>query len=271
MKKTVCKYVVVRFVPHSETDEFANVGVLLYSKEQNFFDFLLGGDGCFRRINHFFKIMDSDVVKQALELYEKELAYLCDAVRRREISSEQAFESLVKPRATMLQFSGVRTAFTESPRRCLQDAHMRMVLQNTPTIERTRVSLKTTLRKQLNTLCLEYPFTRHKFERSGFEASFDFTQVRNGEPCKIIQPIDLTNKIIANDLYKTVDQYETRLSRMDRLGLLPEDVLVTFSLPYQSSDEMAEAWGIVRDELSSLGVLLANIEDTGMIEEFATH
>lgn len=271
MKKTICKYAVVRFAPFNETGEFANVGVLLYSAESNFFDFILGGRKCFSRVNRFFRIIDDSVVEGAIGRYTKELQFLKEEVLQKKITAAQAFEFLVKPRATMLQFSNIRTAFTNSPSEYLSNVFSRTVLQNTESIEKTRNSLKTTLRAQLDALELQNPFRRHKFSKHGFETSLDFTQLKDDKPRKVIQPLDLSSKVVAKEFYELADKYEAKLSRMSKLGLLPNEVLVTFSLPNKLDDDIERAWLMVRKELIGIGLKVADIDNPNAIEDFAVH
>lgn len=38
---TPCLYSIVRYAPYAETEEFANIGVLLCAPKENYFDFQL--------------------------------------------------------------------------------------------------------------------------------------------------------------------------------------------------------------------------------------
>lgn len=57
MKKYACQYKIVRFTPYVETEEFANVGVVLYCPATGVLDYKLAPKR-FGRVTSFFDGMD---------------------------------------------------------------------------------------------------------------------------------------------------------------------------------------------------------------------
>ena len=55
--KTACHYAIVRFMPFVETEEFANVGVVLFAPQDRYFGFRLLGNRT-SRITNFFEQME---------------------------------------------------------------------------------------------------------------------------------------------------------------------------------------------------------------------
>tara|TARA_R110002167_G_scaffold365788_1_gene591426 strand:- start:39 stop:854 length:816 start_codon:yes stop_codon:yes gene_type:complete len=271
MKKYACKYVVLRFAPYSETGEFANVGVLLYSKSYNSFVFKLDTADIGARVSKFFHIDDKQVFKFAMASYQKELAFVQEQVAHHHMTAEEAFDFLVKPRATLLRFSEVRTVITDSIDGTLNSVFARMVSHSSASQVKNRLKLGGILRSQLDSLCLEYPFRRYKFSKSVFEVTYDFTQLsEQGEPLKLIQPIEINDKLTPKEIFEVVGNNEVRLNRMANLDLLPKKVLLPFSLNENRTKEADEAWSIVKEELSLIGELV-DIRNKSAIEEFAKH
>ena len=271
MKKYACKYVVLRFAPYSETGEFANVGVLLYSKSHNFFVFKLDTSDIGARVSRFFHIDDKQVFKFAMASYQKELAFIQEQVAHHHMTAQEAFGFLVKPRATLLRFSEVRTVITDSIDGTLDSIFARMVSHSSSSQTKNRQKLSSLLRSQLNLLRLERPFRQHRFAKSGFEATYNFTQLgEQGEPLKLIQPIELSDRLTPKEIFEVVDGNEVRLNRMASLELLPKKVLLPFSLSENRTKEADEAWSIVKIELSNIGELV-DIKNKAAIEKFAKH
>ena len=271
MKKYACKYVVLCFAPYSETGEFANVGVLLCAKSNNSFVFKLDTTDVGARVSKFFHINDKRIFKFAMTSYQKELAFIQEQVANHYMTAQDAFDFLVKPRATLLRFSEVRTVITDSIDVTLNSIFARMVSLTSASQTKSRQRLSSLLRSQLDSLHLERPFRQYKFAKSVFEAKYDFTQLsEQGEPLKLIQPIEVKDKLTPKEIFEVVGKNEVRLNRMASLGLLPQRVLLPFSLSENRTKEADEAWSIVKSELSDIGKLV-DIRNKSVIEEFAKH
>ena len=269
MKKYVCKYVVLRFAPYSETGEFANVGVLLYSQNHNAFVFKLDTTDLGGRVTKFFHINDKQILKFAMSSYKEELVFMKERVTQHQLTAHDAFELLVKPRATLLRFSEPRTVITDSIDATLNSVFDRMVSHSSASQTRARLKLSGMLRDQLASLRLANPFKRHKFVKSGFETTYDFTQLNDdGNPLKLIQPIELMDRTTPKNIYDVVDRSESRLNRMNNLDLLPQKVLLPFSIEKNRSKEIDEVWSIVKKELQQFGELV-DIQDHAAIAHFA--
>jgi len=127
MKKYACKYVVLRFSPYSDTEEFANVGVLAYSKIHNVFLYKLDTIDVGSRVDHFFNIENKTFYKSTMSSYEKELNYMRNQVISHSMSAESAFEQLVQPRANLLSYGERRAVLTNDITVTLEKIFNRMV------------------------------------------------------------------------------------------------------------------------------------------------
>ena len=97
-------YCYIRFTPYAETGEFVNVGKVIFSHDDNSFDFAL--DNCSERVNHFFPKLEEDYFDSWLEAIKEEMEYI---KQQNHITSTDAFKSLIKPIESNLQYSAPRT------------------------------------------------------------------------------------------------------------------------------------------------------------------
>lgn len=65
-------YSIVRFKPYRETDEFANIGIVLCCPSAGYFGYTLNNRS-FARINHFFEHLEQPVLRQAVRYVANEL------------------------------------------------------------------------------------------------------------------------------------------------------------------------------------------------------
>ncbi|WP_442581331.1 DUF3037 domain-containing protein [Mesorhizobium sp. ASY16-5R] len=119
MKRQAIRYAIIRFQPHIDTQEFANVGVVLVAP--NFFDFRIETKQL-ARITRFFGTIDPSLLKQALANCNAELVRLKSRVASEANSNaEHLFAALTKDREGVIRFSDVRTAMHDDPARKLDE------------------------------------------------------------------------------------------------------------------------------------------------------
>lgn len=124
-KKEPISYAIIRFQPHVETEEFANVGIVLLAPRSGFLDFRLEVKRV-ARITGFFESIEPAFVKNILKSYQFELlrirtlaGFRPDGQTRFEFNksgnAEHLFDSLTKDREGILRFSDVRFAMHDDP------------------------------------------------------------------------------------------------------------------------------------------------------------
>jgi len=126
-----CNYAVVRFLPYRETGEFVNVGVVLYCREQNFFDIALETQER-KRITDFFPELDRGLLTAGRHNFDDELQRVKKLLRAddRDLDEEMrtgVFRELVRPRESVFRFSDMRTVLAEDPARKLAELFDRYV------------------------------------------------------------------------------------------------------------------------------------------------
>jgi len=130
MNKVACQYAIVRFVPFVETEEFANVGVIMIAPNQRFFGFELETKR-YARITHFFEQIDATIYRKALYNLKEELNRTTDIFkdhgfdRRLKFNdvdfANTLFKEIVRKRETIIRFGDVRTVLTDDPKKKLKE------------------------------------------------------------------------------------------------------------------------------------------------------
>lgn len=106
-----CIYCIVRFVPFAETEEFANVGIVLSAPATRRMEYRLASKTQ-ERVNHFFGC--APVFAKALEMAKHEL----DAVRTMTANAQEEqivshFHFLTEPKESLIRFSAMRSILVD--------------------------------------------------------------------------------------------------------------------------------------------------------------
>ncbi len=136
MKRQPIRYAIIRLRPHLETEEFANVGVVLVAPETAYLDYRMETVRI-GRFASFFPHAGATFLRNALEHADAELA------RIRALSREaardnpaprhdpvQLFASLTKDREGVIRYSDVRHAIHADPSKLVDELFDRYVAQS---------------------------------------------------------------------------------------------------------------------------------------------
>jgi hypothetical protein len=116
------KYSVIRLRPHAETEEFANVGIVLVAPRTGYFDFRLETTNI-ERITAFFDKISPELVAAFLQDCKSDLDRLRDLANQDRVPNALAvqadadalFSALTKDREGVIRFSDIRYALDASP------------------------------------------------------------------------------------------------------------------------------------------------------------
>ncbi|MGL5224812.1 MAG: DUF3037 domain-containing protein [Aeromonas sp.] len=102
-------YAFVRFRPVRETEEFANVGVVLCAPKEGFFDYRLVDDS-FSRVTSFFYGLDDRLLAQSVQFISEELQRVKTLVQENGNAEavQRLFIQATKGREGVIFFSAVR-------------------------------------------------------------------------------------------------------------------------------------------------------------------
>src|SRR4051812_34216355 len=119
------EYAVIRVMPRVEREEFLNIGVILYCKQQRFLQAIYTLDE--QRLCAFCATLDMAVLKEYLYAFEQ----ICIGNKTGTIASldmASRFRWLTATRSTILQTSKVHPGFTGNPQQTLIRLHEQLVL-----------------------------------------------------------------------------------------------------------------------------------------------
>ncbi len=131
MKKHAISYAIIRFQPYIETEEFANIGIVLVSPRREYLDFRLETRRL-GRLTGFFDSLEPSTIRGVLKTYHAEMKRIRDFARHAgdgqtrfqfdmTDNAEHLFYALTKDREGIIQFSDVRFAMTDSPKAKLDE------------------------------------------------------------------------------------------------------------------------------------------------------
>ncbi len=119
------EYAVIRVVPRVEREEFINVGVILYSRDQQFLQALYTLDKA--RLQSFFDKINIDEVAGHLQSIER----ICKGGKGSgpigQMDMASRFRWLTATRSTVVQTSKVHPGFCNDPREALQKLFEQLV------------------------------------------------------------------------------------------------------------------------------------------------
>lgn len=274
MKPLGCLYTIVRFVPHFETSEFANVGIVLACPQTGYFNYLLQ-DRRSKRVTDFFTAVDRAFYLRAIKAVEEELRRLRAMIYNTQPGARaEALRALMmrlaQPRETILQFDRARVVLTPDPEQELQKKYEHFVEHSFATPEYVEHTMNFHLRSLLSELRLEVPFKPAKIGDETLNARFDFVQSLDGRHHKVIKALNLKHDD-ANEIAAHGDVWIGKLGRLKRIQELPNEVLINVALP-ESDNPRYSVGAEIASELTQLGVVVVPGGDataTATIRRFA--
>ncbi len=238
MKKLAVRYAIVRFQPHVETEEFANIGIVLVAPDIGYLDFKLETRR-FSRLTGFFDSLEPSIIRSALKNYSAELKRVKEFSRHngegqtrfefeRSDNAEHLFVSLTKNREGIIQFSEVRFAMTDNPKGKLEDLFDYYVGRNFVSPQYREGILESKVRNMLKADNLSQKFKRVSFDDGVYSATFPFVKMVDNSPTRIIKPIFLGQE----EATRLIDHGNKWLFTINRLKrFLPRDVIFAVEGP----------------------------------------
>jgi hypothetical protein len=274
---TACHYSIVRFQPFVETGEFANVGIVVFAPSMRYFSFKLMMSR-HSRVTSFFDQLDVQTYKSSLKSLREELERVRNLLktlgfdrRQRAVSTDAVFsvwDSLVKPRATMVRFSTPRVLMVQTDIESkLKELFSFYIERSFATKEYQEKALERTVRELLRGADLQGRFQPQRVGSEEYHAQFPFVESRDETPIKIIKPLSLAY-VEASKIIDHGGQWIIRISALKKRDLLPTQVL--FAIDGSGGAVTASnARKEVTDELLHLGVTVVPHTESQKILSFA--
>jgi hypothetical protein len=242
MKKHAISYAIIRFQPHVETEEFANIGIVLVAPRMSYFDFRIETRRL-GRLTSFFDSVEAETTRAVLRSYHVELkrirdlaGHVGDGQSRFEFelsdNAEHLFHALTKDREGMIQFSEVRFAMTDDPRGKLDELFNYYVRRNFAGAVYREGLLEKQVRGLLKMRDIGKNFKPMSFSDGLYSAKFPFVEVVEDRALKVLKPIYLGQ----DEPTRILDHGNKWLFTIQRLkDKLPPDVVVAVEGPDDSA------------------------------------
>ena len=120
------EYAVIRIVPRVEREEFLNVGVVLYCRDQKFLQSVYHLNE--KRIRHFCDQLDIEEVGEYLETFQRICRGEINAGPIAKLPIAERFRWLTATRSTIIQTSKIHPGFTKNAEETLNKLFRQLVL-----------------------------------------------------------------------------------------------------------------------------------------------
>lgn len=265
--KQVCKYNIIRFEPYTETQEFANIGIVLYVPKSRHFEFKLLPLNNHGRITGFFKGLDKVVFQETVRLIREELV----RVQKLMLSVHEPdvlYDELVRSREGIVHYSKHHVRFTTAPAETTAELFEHYVHHSFTRTkgheERMRTRIATLLKEQK--LAAHY---KHRVigEGKGYPVRLPFV-TECAQPA-IIKPLHFQHA----DSKKLIDhglQWLATMNQLFRLGVAQPDLtLITYKPPVHADGLLYDSFNDVHEQIRESGVQTLDIDEVEKITEFA--
>lgn len=204
MNKHAIRYAIIRFHPHVETEEFANVGVVLVAPKLGYLDFRVETRRT-GRLTAFFDSLDGRLIRRVLKDCRAELervrtlaGYDHAGQSRFNLmpseSAEHLFAALTKDREGIVGYSDVRYAMDSDPAALLDRLFDHYVARTFADAEYKERLLERHVRTLLNEQHVGAFFRSKTYSDGPYTARFPFVGERDGEERIVLKPIFLGQK-----------------------------------------------------------------------------
>ncbi len=278
--KAICNYAVIRFLPYPETEEFANIGIVMICNRPRRFEFRIETRRR-DRITRFFPEMDPGIYTTARTLCDKELQRVAQMVNPDEDAGQHEldldekslinlFKEVVRPRESIMRYSGIRTVATDHPETTLEALFEHYVERQ---FANQHVYQEKVMHKRLARFLKEQKLDNLFKERTFLDPETDykvklpFVKEKEGKVLRAIKPLHL-DKRDATSILEHGDRWCSRLERLNKLTDHPEHLLFVIKEP--DDKKKKNAAGEVLEKIKAQGAETVNEENKQALRDFAS-
>ncbi|WP_417655211.1 DUF3037 domain-containing protein [Pseudoalteromonas atlantica] len=265
--KNLVRYSVIRFMPFTETQEFANVGVVLHAPNDGKVLFKLANKR-FARVSNFFDDLDGQLYSNAIEMFTSELQRVKDftyGIRGRELTS--FMDEVTRKKEGFLTYSDTAALLTTKAfDEVLDDLFKQYVGRNFNTKEHRESLILRNVKSHLDKVS-KYKYTKRKLDASYM--SFELPLVAKNEfKMKAVKPLSFHQ----DSPLKLIDHGEFWISRVKHLlnsdVIKGTDFLFVVDKPKFKSTKLYDAFNSLSDEMINLGVNVLDFKEINKIDQF---
>jgi len=269
--KVVCQYSISRFLPYSETGEFANFGIVLFCPQTRYFGYKLLKRRT-GRITAFFEELEASVYRRACQTLENELKRLqlalLESANYWRTSKTDFLTELTRPREAIVRFSQTRAVMTEDPASEVLRLFDHYVQRNFVTPEYKDRTANRAVLKILTRAGVQDEFKQETLVADGYHATFPFVRRDEGEIAQVIKPLHL-GLGDGRQIFDHGWQWVGRITRLRELNALPQNILLPVKAPKPEDEERYQQYEAARNALAQTSATVVPIEDERAIRDFA--
>jgi hypothetical protein len=268
MNRQVCKYSIIRFQPFAETQEFANIGVVLFATGSKRLVCRLLESRQHKRITDFFDPLNKDVFGSAVKIVRAEIERIQKFYEFGGRVDANLYAELTRSREDIVRFSDSRVLFCDDPITQAEKLFEHYV-QRSFAIE---PGYEEKMRKQLKDLLVCHNLGDvYKQAVIGdadkYKVTFPF--VRKIDHRKAIKPI----QFLHDDPTAMIDHGREWLSKVELLSRFkfidPEEVLFAYKTKAPNEEAEFDPFDEVRRMAEKLGVSMIDMAASDEIVKFA--
>jgi hypothetical protein len=233
IKRAACQYAIMRFMPMAETEEFANIGVVLISPEARYFGFRLIKNRT-GRVNQFFSEVDSSLLRESVRDFRSELARARDVLMRHgfdkrlkdndEPFARAFFHEITRPREAIVRFSDPRVLLANNPGEALDALYQRYIERSFVGKSPLEYRLESKLKKLFKAEGILRHYSARKIGDEIYSVNFPLVDMYGGKPQRVIKPLNITD----GDPSKIIERgglWAVKIRELQRRNTLPKNVL----------------------------------------------
>lgn len=265
----LCHYAIIRFMPFLETEEFANVGVLLFAPQTGYSSFRLAPKR-FARVTNFFDDLDGNIYQRGLNIFQTELQRVTE--ENRYLTGKillNTFQEVTRLREGVFRFGNMSAILAEDPAKKLDELYDYFVGRDFVTKEYREQVMVRSLRGGLRKHVSDVHFVQK--ELSG-ELSTAITMplvATIGNYLKVIKPLAF-NHVKPMSLLEHGEKWIGRAKRLlNNETVQPQNMLFTVEKPTNCKNDLQAAYLEVEREMLNLGVNVLPFADKPSIYQFA--
>lgn len=279
MKKLICNYSVIRFLPYPETREFVNVGILACCPQVGWMDYTLELRKT-KRISDFLPELDMNIYRAGRKHLQAELDRFVAETRLAEPAQWQLshaqgmlatlFTEIIRPREEIFRFGEPATLLTHNPVKDLSTLFNHYVERN---FAHKKDYQETLMAERMKDLFKEKNILRYRPERVGTDEyhvilPFVDRKAEEARPQRALKPLHL-NQSETTDILNHGDAWRNRMDRLERINCLPRHLLFAVQCPPQADQKRFNAAQEICELLLKQGAEVTPFENQDRVTRFA--
>ncbi|AAN54205.1 DUF3037 domain-containing protein [Shewanella oneidensis] len=267
--KVLCHYTIIRFMPYLETEEFANVGILLFTPQTGYSAFRLAPKR-FARVTDFFDDLDGKIYQKGLHIFDAELqrvTHECSYLTGKNLLT--TFQEVTRLREGIFRFGNMSAILCDDPKKQLDDLYDYYVGRNFVTPEYREQVMVKSLRSGLRKHVIGMHYVQKQLA-GDLNTAINMPLVAAVDGYfKVIKPLafDQTKPI------SLLEHGEKWIGRVKRLlnneTVQPQNMLFTVEQPPKNRSDLKAVYLEVEREMENLGVQVLPFAEKQAIYEFA--